>query len=160
MWIVCSNLRWNGRNSAKACLKPSIRDLSRGERGPRMSELHRYFDGRTARPRKVTLAIGPTGIAIRDEDGASLASWPYAHIRVADQNAVSGAFVLRLEPDEAARLEVAAGASWRLCWPNGPSSSAGGPANGPASPKDSPSGARSARRCAWRSISAGRAPPS
>jgi Zn-dependent protease with chaperone function len=74
-----------------------------------MSELHRYFDGRTARPRKVTLAIGPTGIAISDEDGAPLASWPYSHIRVADQNVVSGAYVLRLEPDEAARLEVTAG---------------------------------------------------
>jgi Zn-dependent protease with chaperone function len=74
-----------------------------------MSELHRYFDGRTARPRKVTLAIGPTGLAIYDEDGASLASWPYAQLRVADQNAVSGAYVLRLEPDEAARLEIAAG---------------------------------------------------
>lgn len=75
-----------------------------------MSALHRYFDGRTARPRKVTLAIGPTGVAIRDEDEASLATWPYAHVRVADQNAVSGAFVLRLESDQAARLEVAAGA--------------------------------------------------
>ena len=74
-----------------------------------MSELHRYFDGRTARPRKVTLAIGPTGIAIRDEDGVPLANWPYSHMRVADQNAVSGAYVLRLEPDAAARLEVAAG---------------------------------------------------
>jgi len=75
-----------------------------------MSELHRYFDGRTARPRKVLLAIGPTGVAIRDEDGAPLASWPYSHLRVADQNAVSGAYVLRLEPDQAARLEVGAGA--------------------------------------------------
>jgi Zn-dependent protease with chaperone function len=75
-----------------------------------MSQLHRFFDGRTARPRAVALAIGPDGIEIRDDSGAALASWPFPHIRVADQNAVSGAYVLRLEPDQAARLEIAAGA--------------------------------------------------
>ncbi|MEZ5830097.1 MAG: M48 family metallopeptidase [Dongiaceae bacterium] len=74
-----------------------------------MTELHRYFDGRVARPRAVTLAIGAAEIEIRDESGASLAIWPFSQIRVADQNAVSGAYVLRLETDQAARLEIAAG---------------------------------------------------
>jgi Zn-dependent protease with chaperone function len=75
-----------------------------------MSELHRFFDGRTARPRTVALAIGADEIEIRGDSGASLAVWPFSRIRVADQNAVSGAYVLRLEPDRAARLEIAAGA--------------------------------------------------
>jgi Zn-dependent protease with chaperone function len=48
-------------------------------------------------------------IEILDESGASVAIWPFSHIRVADQNAVSGAYVLRLEPDHAARLEILAG---------------------------------------------------
>ena len=74
-----------------------------------MSELHRFFDGRIARPRSVTLAIRATEIEILDEGGASVAIWPFSHIRVADQNAVSGAYMLRLDPDHAARLEVAAG---------------------------------------------------
>jgi Zn-dependent protease with chaperone function len=75
-----------------------------------MGELHRFFDGRVARPRTVTLAIRTAGIEIFDESGASLATWPFTRIRVADQNAVSGAFMLRLEPDQAARLEVSPGA--------------------------------------------------
>lgn len=75
-----------------------------------MSEVHRFFDGRVARPRGVTLAIRSAEIEMRDESGASAAIWPFSHIRVADQNAVSGTYVLRLEPDHAARLEVAAGA--------------------------------------------------
>ena len=75
-----------------------------------MSELHRFFDGRIARPRNVTLTIRAAEIEIFDEGGASLAIWPFSHVRVADQNAVSGAFVLRLEPDHAARLEVSPGA--------------------------------------------------
>lgn len=74
-----------------------------------MGELHRFFDGRVARPRTVTLAIRPTEIEIFDESGGSLAIWPFSHIRVADQNAVSGAYMLRLEPDHAARLEVSPG---------------------------------------------------
>jgi len=74
-----------------------------------MSEHHRYFDGRVARPRRVTLAVGAAEIELADEGGASVAIWPFSHIRVADQNAVSGAYMLRLEPDHAARLEVAAG---------------------------------------------------
>ncbi len=74
-----------------------------------MSELHRFFDGRVARPRSVTLAIRATEIEILDETGASVAAWPFSHVRVADQNAVSGSYMLRLEPDHAARLEVAAG---------------------------------------------------
>ncbi|HEV8390611.1 MAG TPA: M48 family metallopeptidase, partial [Dongiaceae bacterium] len=74
-----------------------------------MSELHRYFDGRVARPSSVTLAIRSTEIEILDENGASVAIWPFSHVRVADQNAVSGNYVLRLEPDHAARLEVSAG---------------------------------------------------
>jgi hypothetical protein len=74
-----------------------------------MSELHRFFDGRVARPRSVTLTIRTTEIELFDEGGASVAIWPFSHIRVADQNAVSGAYMLRLEPDHAARLEVAAG---------------------------------------------------
>ena len=74
-----------------------------------MSERHRYFDGRVARPRSVTLSIGLAGIEILDESGGSLAVWPFSHVRVADQNAVSGAYMLRLEPDQAARLEISAG---------------------------------------------------
>jgi Zn-dependent protease with chaperone function len=75
-----------------------------------MSELHRFFDGRVAKPSIVTLAIRATEIEIVDADGRRLAAWPYASVRVADQNAVSGSYVLRLEPDHAARLEVSAGA--------------------------------------------------
>lgn len=74
-----------------------------------MTELHRFFDGRVAKPRSVALAIRADEIEIRDEGGAALGNWPFSHIRVADQNAVSGAYVLRLEPDQAARLEIAAG---------------------------------------------------
>jgi hypothetical protein len=74
-----------------------------------MSELHRFFDGRIAKPRSVTLAVRATEIEMLDESGASVAIWPFSHVRVADQNAVSGAYVLRLEPDHAARLEIAAG---------------------------------------------------
>jgi Zn-dependent protease with chaperone function len=74
-----------------------------------MSELHRFFDGRVARPSTVTLAIRATEIEIRDEGGASVAIWPFSHIRVADQNAVSGNYMLRLDPDHAARLEISAG---------------------------------------------------
>jgi Zn-dependent protease with chaperone function len=71
---------------------------------------HRFFDGRIAKPHDVSVAIGPAEIEIVDAAGQSLASWPLQHVRVVDQNAVSGAFMLRLEPDHAQRLEVAAGA--------------------------------------------------
>ncbi len=75
-----------------------------------MTELHRFFDGRVAKARAVTLAIRAAEIEIFDENGATVAVWPFSHLRVADQNAVSGSYVLRLEPDRAARLEVSAGA--------------------------------------------------
>lgn len=72
-------------------------------------ERHRFFDGRIARPRSVTVSIGAAEIAIVDADGAPAAAWPIAHLRVADQNAVSGSYVLRLEPDHGQRLELAVG---------------------------------------------------
>ncbi|MGH6891772.1 MAG: M48 family metallopeptidase [Dongiaceae bacterium] len=75
-----------------------------------MTELHRFFDGRVAKPRTVTLAIRADEIEIFDEVGATAAVWPFSHVRVVDQNAVSGNYVLRLAPDHAARLEVSAGA--------------------------------------------------
>ena len=75
-----------------------------------MSEIHRYFDGRVAKPPIVTLLVSETEIEMRDEAGALVAIWPFSAIRVVDQNAVSGAYRLRLDPDQAARLEVAAGA--------------------------------------------------
>jgi hypothetical protein len=74
-----------------------------------MSELHRFFDGKVAKPRLVSLAVSATDIAIIDETGVTVATWPFARVRVADQNAVSGSYMLRLEPDQAARLEVVSG---------------------------------------------------
>jgi Zn-dependent protease with chaperone function len=74
-----------------------------------VSELHRFFDGRVARPKAVKLVIGMSEIGIFDEGNKSVGVWPFSRIRVADQNAVSGSYVLRLEPDQAARLEIAAG---------------------------------------------------
>lgn len=75
-----------------------------------MSELHRLFDGKVAKPRAVRLAIGTAEIGIFDERNATIAIWPLSHVRVADQNAVSGAYMLRLDPDDAARLEITPGA--------------------------------------------------
>jgi Zn-dependent protease with chaperone function len=74
-----------------------------------MSELHRFFDGQIAKPRTVTLAIGSAEIGMFDEGNRSIAVWPLARVRVADQNAVSGSYMLRLEPDDTARLEVGSG---------------------------------------------------
>jgi hypothetical protein len=74
-----------------------------------MTELHRFFDGRVAKPRRVTFSIHAAAIAIIDEQGTAIAAWPFSDMRVVDQNAVSGSYVLRLEPDHAARLEVSAG---------------------------------------------------
>lgn len=74
-----------------------------------MSELHRFFDGKVARPHAVRLAIGTAEIGIFDERDATMAVWPLARVRVADQNAVSGSYMLRLHPDDAARLEIADG---------------------------------------------------
>ena len=74
-----------------------------------MSELHRFFDGKVAKPHAVRLVIGTAEIGVFDEHNASIAVWPLARVRVADQNAVSGAFTLRLEPDDAARLEISSG---------------------------------------------------
>jgi Zn-dependent protease with chaperone function len=71
---------------------------------------HRYFDGRVAKPHDVSVIIRPTEIEIVDPEGRGLAIWPMPHIRVADHNAVSGAYRLRLEPDRAERLELASGA--------------------------------------------------
>lgn len=70
---------------------------------------HRYFDGRVAKPHDVVIVLRPSEIEIVDADGRGLALWPMSHIRVADQNAVSGAYMLRLEPDRAERLEIAGG---------------------------------------------------
>ncbi|HET6621416.1 MAG TPA: M48 family metallopeptidase [Dongiaceae bacterium] len=74
-----------------------------------MGEFHRFFDGVVAKPRRVTFSIHAAAIAILDEQGAAIAAWPFSDMRVVDQNAVSGSYVLRLEPDRAARLEVSAG---------------------------------------------------
>ncbi len=71
---------------------------------------HRYFDGRVAKPHEVSVVIRPAEIEIVDAEGRGLAIWPVQHVRVADQNAVSGAYMLRLEPDRAERLELAGGA--------------------------------------------------
>jgi Zn-dependent protease with chaperone function len=75
----------------------------------KMAEHHRFFDGKVARPREVKLAIGTAEIGLYDERNATVAVWPLSRVRVVDQNAVSGAYVLRLEADDAARLEIAAG---------------------------------------------------
>src|SRR5688572_22258342 len=74
-----------------------------------MSASHRYFDGKVAKPQAVTLILRASGLEILGEDGATVAIWQFSAVHVADQNAVSGAYVLRLGPDEPARLEVAAG---------------------------------------------------
>jgi Zn-dependent protease with chaperone function len=74
-----------------------------------MTELHRFFDGKVAKPRSVTFSMHEAAIAIMDERGEVIAVWPFAHMRVVDQNAVSGSYVLRLESDQAARLEISAG---------------------------------------------------
>ena len=74
-----------------------------------MSGSHRYFDGKVALPRDVALILHGDGLELRDAVGAPLALWPLARLRVVDQNAVSGSFTLRLDPDQGARLEVAAG---------------------------------------------------
>jgi Zn-dependent protease with chaperone function len=74
-----------------------------------MGEFHRFFDGVIAKPRRVTFSVHAAAIAILDEDGRAIAAWPFSAMRVVDQNAVSGSYVLRLEPDHAARLEVSAG---------------------------------------------------
>src|SRR5262245_36154575 len=105
----CSRRRWTGRNSAKACWKRSTQGSSRSASTAPMSELQRFFDGKVAKPHAVRLVIGTAGIEICDEGNATIALWPLARVRVADQNAVSGAFTLRLEPDDAARLEVSSG---------------------------------------------------
>lgn len=70
---------------------------------------HRYFDGRVARPHEVAVQIRPAEIAISDPAGEGMVLWPIAQLRVADQNAVSGSYMLRLEPDQGQRLELAAG---------------------------------------------------
>lgn len=75
-----------------------------------MTELHRFFDGRVAKPRTVTLAIRAAEIEILDGSGMIVAVWPFSLVRVADQNAVSGNYMLRLDPGHAERLEVSAGA--------------------------------------------------
>jgi Zn-dependent protease with chaperone function len=74
-----------------------------------MSELHRFFDGKVAKPRTVKLVIGTAEIGIFDEANATVAVWPLSLVRVADQNAVSGAYLLRLDVDDTARLEIAPG---------------------------------------------------
>jgi peptidase M48-like protein len=74
-----------------------------------MSELHRFFDGKVAKPHPVTLVVGAAEIAIHDESGATLAVWSLTRVRVVDQNAVSGSYVLRLHPDDAGRLEIGPG---------------------------------------------------
>jgi Zn-dependent protease with chaperone function len=74
-----------------------------------MNERHRFFDGKIARPRTVALSIGAAEIGIVEETGTILAAWPTAQVRVVDQNAVSGTYVLRVEPDQGQRLEVSPG---------------------------------------------------
>ena len=74
-----------------------------------MAETHRFFDGRVAKPHGVTLSLHAAAAAIIDQQGEVLTVWPFADMRVVDQNAVTGAYVLRLEPDGAARLELAPG---------------------------------------------------
>lgn len=71
---------------------------------------HRFFDGRVAKPHDVSVVIRPTEIEILEASGQGLAIWPVRHVRVVDHNAVSGAWMLRLEPDHAQRLELAGGA--------------------------------------------------
>jgi len=73
------------------------------------SASHRYFDGKVAKPRMVTLTLRASELEIVADDGATVIVWPFAEVHVADQNAVSGAYVLRFGSDEFARLEVAAG---------------------------------------------------
>jgi beta-barrel assembly-enhancing protease len=71
---------------------------------------HRFFDGRVARPHDVSVVVRPAEIEVVDAEGRGLALWPLRHVRVVDQNAVSGAYTLRPEPDHGQRLEIAAGA--------------------------------------------------
>lgn len=73
-----------------------------------MSVSHRYFDGRVAQPRDVALILHGDRLELRDATGV-LALWPLGNLRVVDENAVSGSYTLRLDPDHGARLEVAAG---------------------------------------------------
>lgn len=74
---------------------------------------HRFFDGRVAKPHDVLVQVRPTELEITDSAGQSIAIWPIAHLRVADQNAVSGSFMLRLDPDHGQRLELALGEELR-----------------------------------------------
>lgn len=74
-----------------------------------MTMTHRYFDGRVARAREVAVHVTAAGLELRDASGELLALWPLGNLRVSDQNAVSGSFTLRVEPDAGGRLELAAG---------------------------------------------------
>ena len=44
-----------------------------------------YSDGRTATRRQVAVRFGETGLVIDAEDGAELATWPFAELALVDE---------------------------------------------------------------------------
>ena len=70
------------------------------------SASHTYFDGQSARARSVGLRLGQDGLALLDDFGVPIATWPQEAIRVVSENAVNKVLTLRVEPDEGQRLQV------------------------------------------------------
>src|SRR5262245_6204660 len=92
----CSRRRSTGPSSEKGYWKRSTPASSSTAMIGAPSELHRFFDGKVAKPHAVKLAIGNAEIGMFDAGNRTIAVWPLARVRVADQNAVSGSYTLRL----------------------------------------------------------------
>ncbi|MEM6491894.1 MAG: hypothetical protein AAF684_08360, partial [Pseudomonadota bacterium] len=66
----------------------------------------RYFDGRSARPTPVVVALRPQGLAILGPRAAVIAAWPFAALQLAEPWRPGGGPARFLTADGDARLVV------------------------------------------------------